>query len=246
MAELDLGSVVGPQGPQGIQGIQGIQGPQGETGATGATGPGVPSGGTDNQILAKNGSTDYAGKWMNLADHPTITAQSEAIAQRILYYSPVATDMNSTPIINTLYSGRWAGASTSHAPTTNGGGAYFGYASSANYQTQVAIDNFGIAYIRYQNAGTWYSWSVITEGTIMSETAISIPSSGASVTKTIDGLTASHRLIEWNFSSSAENKPPVNLTWTTAANTLTITNNGGTTSETIRPVFVKPTYKTAT
>ena len=32
MAELDLGSVIGPQGPQGIQGIQGPTGPQGPAG----------------------------------------------------------------------------------------------------------------------------------------------------------------------------------------------------------------------
>lgn len=54
MAELDLGSVVGPQGQQGIQGQTGPQGP---------AGPGVPSGGTDGQFLLKDGSTNYAAKW---------------------------------------------------------------------------------------------------------------------------------------------------------------------------------------
>ncbi|MBO4793609.1 MAG: collagen-like protein [Deltaproteobacteria bacterium] len=48
-----------------------IKGPQGETGPTGPQGPsgqdgvGVPAGGTDGQILTKDGSTDYATKWAN-------------------------------------------------------------------------------------------------------------------------------------------------------------------------------------
>jgi len=53
MAELDLGSVIGPQGPkgdtgeqgpQGIQGIQGEKGDKGDTGSQGATGPTGPQG----------------------------------------------------------------------------------------------------------------------------------------------------------------------------------------------------------
>lgn len=58
----------GPQGPQGEKGATGAQGPKGETGATGPQGPagaGIPSGGTNGQLLAKNGSTDYAGKWIS-------------------------------------------------------------------------------------------------------------------------------------------------------------------------------------
>ena len=57
----------GPQGPQGEKGATGAQGPQGPTGATGPQGPagaGIPSGGSNNQLLAKNGSTNYAGKWI--------------------------------------------------------------------------------------------------------------------------------------------------------------------------------------
>lgn len=61
----------GPQGPQGPQGIQGIQGDPGPTGATGPagptgpTGPGVPTGGTEGQILAKNSATDYDTLWID-------------------------------------------------------------------------------------------------------------------------------------------------------------------------------------
>ena len=37
--------------------------PAGATGQTGSAGPGVPSGGTDGQVLTKDGSTDYATRW---------------------------------------------------------------------------------------------------------------------------------------------------------------------------------------
>lgn len=72
------------------------------------------------------------------------------------------------------------------------------------------------------------------------DTAFAIPASGASVTYTMTGLTADHQLTRWNFSSSPENLPPVTLSWTTSAGSFTITNNGGTTAETIKPVFMKP------
>lgn len=60
--------LTGPQGPQGIQGLTGPQGPQGATGATGPqgpAGPGVASGGTAGQILAKVSATDYDTQWVN-------------------------------------------------------------------------------------------------------------------------------------------------------------------------------------
>lgn len=72
-------------------------------------------------------------------------------------------------------------------------------------------------------------------------TAFSIPSEGNSVSYSMAGLTANHILTHWNFSSSAENAPPADLSWTTANGSFTITNNGGTTSETIKPVFELPT-----
>lgn len=70
--------------------------------------------------------------------------------------------------------------------------------------------------------------------------ALSIPSEGNSVSYSMAGLSANHILTHWNFSSSAENAPPVDLSWTTANGSFTITNNGGTTSETIKPVFELP------
>jgi hypothetical protein len=76
--------------------------------------------------------------------------------------------------------------------------------------------------------------------------AFAIPASGASVSYDMDGLTEDHELVRWNFSSSAENAPPVNLTWTTYDGYFTITNTGGTTSESIKPVFALPVAVAAT
>ena len=70
--------------------------------------------------------------------------------------------------------------------------------------------------------------------------AFSIPASGGSVSYNLAGLTANHELARWNFSSSAENDPPVDLSWYTYDGYFTITNTSGSTSETIQPVFVLP------
>ena len=77
-------------------------------------------------------------------------------------------------------------------------------------------------------------------------TAFAIPAEGASVSYNLAGITAEHELARWNFSTSAENDPPAALEWTTYAGYFTITNNGGTTSESMRPVFELPTKKAAT
>ena len=104
------------------------------------------------------------------------------------------------------------------------------YAGTANIKTVGTI-----------TSGTWNGTPVDTG--FITSTAISIPAAGSSVTKTLTGLTADYQLVRWNFSSSPENAPPASLTWTTAANSFTITNNFGTTSQTIQPVFIKPTSK---
>ena len=76
------------------------------------------------------------------------------------------------------------------------------------------------------------------------DAAFSIPASGSSVSKNMTGLTADHKLVAWNFSASGENNPPANLSCTTYSGYFTVTNNGGTTSETIRPIFAIPTQIT--
>ena len=61
----------GPQGPKGDKGDTGLQGPVGPIGPAGPmgekgdAGPGLKAGGTDGQLLVKDGATDYATKWVD-------------------------------------------------------------------------------------------------------------------------------------------------------------------------------------
>lgn len=79
----------------------------------------------------------------------------------------------------------------------------------------------------------------LNNAVLQPSSAFPIPST--SVTKTMTGITANHVLVAWNFSSSAENSPPCDLTWSTANGSFTITKTSGTTSESIQPVFALPT-----
>ena len=58
---------VGATGPTGENGTIGVDGATGPTGATGATvtGPGIATGGTTGQILAKLDNTDYSTAWID-------------------------------------------------------------------------------------------------------------------------------------------------------------------------------------
>lgn len=78
-------------------------------------------------------------------------------------------------------------------------------------------------------------------GKLMTPTAaFSIPAASTSVSYDMPGITADHELLKWNFSTSAENSPPCNLTWTTYDGYFTIANTGGTTSESMKPIFGVP------
>ena len=70
--------------------------------------------------------------------------------------------------------------------------------------------------------------------------SIPIPASGSSASYNLTGLTSDHEVMRWNFSSSAENVPPANLNISVYNGYFTVTNDGGTTSESIRPVFALP------
>jgi hypothetical protein len=81
----------------------------------------------------------------------------------------------------------------------------------------------------------------VTDKRILCATyALSIPSAGSTSTGYITGLTSDHQLVRWNFSDSPENAPPADLEWETFDGYFTITNYGGTTSESITPVFILP------
>jgi hypothetical protein len=84
------------------------------------------------------------------------------------------------------------------------------------------------------------SGTVTDKRILQATSALPIPSVGSTSTRYITGLTSDHQLVRWNFSSSAENAPPADLDWETYDGYFTITNNGGTTSESITPVFILP------
>ena len=78
------GNLKGPQGATGAQGVKGdtgSQGPQGQTGAQGPAGPGVPTGGTLNQVLAKKSATDYDTQWLAPAAVPDASPTVKGIVQ---------------------------------------------------------------------------------------------------------------------------------------------------------------------
>lgn len=94
-------------------------------------------------------------------------------------------------------------------------------------------------------AGTDYATPAQLASLVLkTASAFALPASGSSVSKDMSGLTADHELIRWNFLDNGvivpENQPPADLTWTTYAGYFTITNNGGTTTATIQPVFAIP------
>lgn len=92
----------GFKGERGEQGLQGIQGIQGETGATGATGPagangqGVPTGGTEGQVLVKVDGTDYNTEWVT----PQASGGNTETLLSINFGSgtPTGTQIGNTPL----------------------------------------------------------------------------------------------------------------------------------------------------
>ena len=96
-------------------------------------------------------------------------------------------------------------------------------------------------FIKRPNAvGTTGPWEQVSGTRLKAAAAFAIPSSGSSVSYDMPGLTADFELDAWNYSASAENSPPADLTWTTYDGYFTIMNTSGTTSETIQPVFALP------
>lgn len=88
---------------------------------------------------------------------------------------------------------------------------------------------------------------IATNAILQPSEAFPLPASAnSSITKLMQGITENHVLIKWNFSSSAENATPVDLTWETGNGYFIITNDSGSTSESIQPVFALPTAKTVT
>lgn len=81
---------------------------------------------------------------------------------------------------------------------------------------------------------TFLTRSILKSGTYQ------IPAQGVTVTHPLAGLTANHAVIYWGFSSSPSNAAPVELTVESAEDSFTITNNRGTTNETVTLYFAIP------
>lgn len=89
-AMWDLMAVQGDSGPAGTNGTIGSNGTNGTNGA------GVQSGGTTDQVLAKNSNADYDTKWVTVAGTGTVTSVSVTTANGVSGSVATAT---STPAI---------------------------------------------------------------------------------------------------------------------------------------------------
>lgn len=107
---------------------------------------------------------------------------------------------------------------------------------------------YNASFVTTSGTGCWFAGSLTDRNwpTLTTLRAIAIPASGQSVSYNLSGMYSQYELVRWNFSSSPEYNPPVNLSWSTHSGYFTITNNGGTTSETIRPTFIYPLGRSAT
>ena len=74
---------MGAQGQTGATGPSGIQGIQGVKGDTGSAGQGVPTGGTQGQVLAKTTASDYATAWVNQSGGQSLNQVNAAIDARV-------------------------------------------------------------------------------------------------------------------------------------------------------------------
>jgi len=88
-----------PEGKTGAAGKDGENGKDGDIGPQGIPGVGVPSGGSQGQVLAKNSSGDYDTTWVDLPDggptiitHP-VTSVNEKTGDVVL----TASDVNARP-----------------------------------------------------------------------------------------------------------------------------------------------------
>lgn len=171
------------------------------------------------------------------------------------YYSNTNLTTKAGEIVNTTAA---TYVNTTYGTVSVGGSTYYvAYGMMVSFWnssfTGAQIDDALNKVINADTTPTANSTKMITSGGVKSaldvrvmkcSTAFAIPAVNSPITKSMPGLTADHELVRWNFADSgtpvAENAPPVDLTWTTAAGQFVITNTGGTTTYTIQPVFALP------
>jgi hypothetical protein len=117
-----------------VMGATGSTGSTGPTGATGATGPGVPTGGTTGQILAKIDGNNYNTQWVNnvsysaLSDLTDTTITSPVGGQTLLYDEATSKwiNVNFAEILSNfgLYTGEGGSYNATEFTGTMDGGSY--------------------------------------------------------------------------------------------------------------------------
>ena len=124
-----LQGATGTSGPAGATGATGAQGPSGSsgsagasgaTGATGAIGPGVPTGGTTGQILAKTSNANYDTGWIAAPSGggggPITIADLPAGSVLFARYNTGTSTWPARPTARTDIMVHWIGASESTPP----------------------------------------------------------------------------------------------------------------------------------
>jgi hypothetical protein len=166
----------------------------------------------DGNLTLNGDLTVNADYYINLLSDATITIGDD--------YSKIVKDANGNVTMQT-----YSGASVT---VTDGGNVEI---QSDSGEASITLD---------ANGDIEFTGVVKDKRILQVASAVSIPSVGNTVTVSITGLTYDHQLVRWNFSYSPENAPPADLEWETFDGYFTITNNGGTTSESITPVFILP------
>lgn len=75
---------VGPKGDKGLSGTDGAKGATGNTGAKGATGdsgPGFPAGGTNGQVVIKQGTQDYTFRWADFLAGDMVQSEYDSTSE---------------------------------------------------------------------------------------------------------------------------------------------------------------------
>ena len=166
---------VAPQsGAQGIQGIQGATGAAGAAGAAGATGPGVATGGTTNQILAKNSNTNFDTKW---EDAPTgtgtVTHTAGSLTTGYLIVGNSGADIAATSGLHTDESGVLTSDHGFKSGDSGTGGFYATGMTSGN-EAGIAVDDSTAAYVvKLPAAAATGAWKGTLSGSVLTLATIS-------------------------------------------------------------------------
>lgn len=186
-------------------------------------------------LIGPSSGSAAAPSWRILAaaDLPTATTSALGIMK-------VGTGLGvSSGVVSVSYGTTSNTALQGNQPLLNLNGSAATAASPATFYAPTAAGTSGQVLV---SSGTGAPvWTDNTGGgKIFILEAKSILGEGDSQTWSDSRITTDCYLLRWNFSASPENNPPVMLSWATTTGQLTVTNNGGTTDETIMPILCIP------